>query len=175
MRRALLSEFASPEALALAARHLRARGYRLNAYTPYSTEVVREALELGPSPLSVWVFFGGFIGAGTAYFIEWYTNAHLYPLNVGGRPPHMPFAFVPITFEMGVLLAGFTAFFGVLIGGKLVKLWDPVFEVEGFESASVDRFWLRVDEWGPPFDPAQLQEELSPFKPRRHVVLGSRS
>lgn len=172
-RRALLTEFGSPEDLALAARHLRAQGERrLDAYTPYSTEAVREALELEPSPLSRLVFVGAVLGAAGAYFLEWYTTAHLYPLNVGGRPPHMPLPFVPIAFEMGVLLAAFTAFFGVLVGGRLLKLWDPVFEVPGFESVSVDRFWLRVDESDSAFDPVRLQQELSSFNPRRHVVLG---
>lgn len=173
MTRSLLTEFATPEDLALAARHLRARGQRkLDAYTPYSTEVVREALELEPSPLSRLVFLGAVCGAGAAYFIEWYTNAHLYPIDVGGRPPHMPLTFVPIAFEMGVLFAAFTAFFGVLVAGHLIKLWDPVFEVQGFESVSVDCFWLRVDAADATFDPAELQAELSAFRPRRHVVLG---
>lgn len=173
MKRALLTEFCTPEDLASAARHLRARGYeRLDAYTPYSTEAVREALALDASPLSRLVFLGAVLGAGAAYFLQWYTTARLYPINVGGRPLHMPLAFVPITFEMGVLFAAFTAFFGVLGLGRLLKLWDPVFEVHGFESFSVDRFWLRVDEPDPTFDPARLQEELSPFNPRRHVVLG---
>jgi hypothetical protein len=56
----------------------------------------------------------------------------------------MPLAFVPITFEMGVLFASFTAFFGTLILGRLVRLWHPVFEADGFESVSVDKFWLSV-------------------------------
>jgi hypothetical protein len=56
----------------------------------------------------------------------------------------MPLAFVPITFEMGVLGASFAAFFGVLWAGRLVRPWHPVFEAEGFDSASVDKFWLAV-------------------------------
>ena len=56
----------------------------------------------------------------------------------------MPLAFVPITFEMGVLFAGLTALIGVFFWGRLLKLWDPVFEVPGFDSASKDKFWLRV-------------------------------
>jgi hypothetical protein len=140
-----MAEFADPEQLAHAIGELSRGGFtRLEAYTPYSTEVVREALGRNRSPLSWLVFAAGLVGAGGAYLLEWYLVAYLYPLNVGGRPPHMPLAFVPITFEMGVLAASFTAFFSVLFGGKLVRLWHPVFEVEGFESASVDKFWLRV-------------------------------
>jgi hypothetical protein len=56
----------------------------------------------------------------------------------------MPLAFVPITFEMGILGASFAAFFGVLWAGRLVRPWHPVFEADGFDSASVDKFWLAV-------------------------------
>lgn len=173
MKRRVLMEFESPEKLAQAARALRERGYRhLDAHTPYSTDAVREALDLEPSALPRAVFAAALIGAGGAYLIEWYTNAVLYPLDVGGRPPHMALAFVPICFEMGVLAAAFTAFGGVLVAGKLLRLWSPVFEVPGFESASLDRFWLSVDASAPSFDPERLQREVEPFAPERYVLLG---
>jgi hypothetical protein len=175
MKRRMLVEFDTPEQLALAVLELRALGYKdLDAHTPYSTEVVRDALELRRSPLSFIVLAGALLGAGTAYYIEWGTNAHLYPLDVGGRPPHMPLAFVPICFEMGVLAAAFAAFFGLLAAGGLVKLWDPVFEIEGFESASVDRFWLSVDASGEAFDTAALTVTLEQHRPNRSVLLEER-
>ena len=168
MPRMLLAEFSGPTELAEAARALREQGYReLDAHTPYSTEAVREALGLPRSRLPFAIFVGGVVGAALAYGLEWLLVGYLYPLDVGGRPPHMPLAFVPITFEMGVLLASFTAFFGVLVLGRLVKLWDPVFEVEGFETSSVDRFWLRVDGTDPRFDPERTREELGRFRPLR--------
>jgi hypothetical protein len=164
----LLLEFAGSAELAHAARELRSRpGVELDAYTPYSTEEVREALALPPSRLPRLVFAAACLGAGGAYFIEWLTTAHLYPLNVGGRQQHMLLPFIPISFEMGVLLAALTAFIGVLVLGKLVVLWDPVFEVPGFESASVDRFWLRVS--GPALD--SVRAELDALKPLRQIVV----
>jgi len=141
----LLLEFDRPEDLARAARELRRKGYaELDAYTPYSTEEVREALPERRSWVPYLVLGGGLSGAGGAYFLQWYLVAYLYPLNAGGRPPHMPLAFVPITFEMGILGAAFAAFFGVLWAGRLVRPWHPVFEADGFDSASVDKFWLAV-------------------------------
>jgi ActD protein len=172
MSTSLLLEFDTPEDLAHALRELHARGYQqLDAYTPYSTHVVQEALALRPSRLPRWVFGGAIFGASAAYLLQWYTTAYLYPLNVGARPSHMPLAYVPITFEMGVLCAAFVTFFGVLGLGKLIKLWDPIFAVEGFESVSVDRFWLRVEGWEPADDPAPLLAELEAFHPRRQLLL----
>lgn len=141
----LMAEFETPEALADAICGLKKLGKDdLDAYTPYSTEVVREALGWKRSRLPVGIFVVGMSAAGSAYLLQWYLVAYLYPLNVGGRPPHMPLAFVPITFEMGVLFAGFAALLGVFFLGRLLKLWDPVFEVPRFVSASDDKFWLRV-------------------------------
>jgi hypothetical protein len=164
-------EFETADDLAVAARRLRQRtDVELDAYTPYSTEEVREALELSPSPLPRFVFLAACLGAGAAYALEWLTTAHWYPLNVGGRPLHMPLAFVPISFEMGVLAASLVAFVGVLAGGKLVKLWDPMFEVPGFEGVSIDRFWLRVNTPGP-LDVAEIAAEIEPTKMLRHLLL----
>jgi hypothetical protein len=171
MKTSLLVEFADASALASAARTLRRRPeLTLDAYTPYSSEEVRDALAMTPSRLPYVVFVGGCLGAGIAYWLQWYTTAYQYPVNVGSRPLHMPLAFVPITFEMGVLAASVTAFVGVLVLGKLVKLWDPVFEVPGFEAASIDRFWLRVDAAGD-LDSAALEAELEPARPIRFLLL----
>lgn len=171
MKTSLLVEFADAGALASAARTLRRRPeLTLDAYTPYSSEEVREALALRPSRLPLFVFAAACLGAGGAYWLEWITTAHLYPVNVGGRPLHTPLAFVPISFEMGVLAASLTAFAGVLVLGKLVKLWDPVFEVPGFEGASVDRFWLRVDAPGE-LDAAAIEAELEAARPIRFLLL----
>lgn len=171
MKTSLMVEFADAAALASAARTLRHRPeLELDAYTPYSSEEVREALALPPSRLPYVVFVAACLGAGGAYWLEWYTTAHLYPINVGGRPEHMPLAFVPISFEMGVLASALTAFIGVLVLGKLVKLWDPVFEIPGFEGASVDRFWLRVDAPGA-LDAAAIEAELEPARPIRFLLL----
>jgi hypothetical protein len=63
-----------------------------------------------------------------------------------------------------------TAFVGVLVLGRLVKLWDPVFEIPGFEAASIDRFWLRVDAPGE-LDSATLEAELEAAKPVRFLLL----
>lgn len=171
MKTSLLVEFADAAALADAARKLRPRReLELDAYTPYSSEEVREALALPPSRLPLAVFASGCFGAAAAYALEWYTTAYLYPVNVGGRPLHMPLAFVPISFEMCVLAASLTAFVGALALGKLVKLWDPVFEIPGFEAVSVDRFWLRVDARGA-LDPTALEAELEPERPIRFLLL----
>lgn len=145
MRDAILAEFSSPEDLVLAIGSMREAGItRLDAYTPYPLDSVENALALQRSRLPKLCAAAAFLGAAGAYFLQWLLEAHLYPLNSGGRPVHFPLAFFIITFEMGVLAAGLTAFFGVLFTCRLLTLWDPVDEIDGFESASNDRYWLTV-------------------------------
>lgn len=164
----LMAEFTGPEVLAHAVRELRARGIAVtDAHTPFSTDVVREALGEGETPLSFLVLAGGVAGAGLAYGLEWLLVAYLYPLNVGGRPPHLPLSFVPIAFEMGVLLASIAAFVGALACGRLVKLYDPVFEQEGFESVTETGFWLRLDAASVPKTRAELERDVVELGARR--------
>lgn len=146
MREALLAEYPDPAALLRGISLMRERGHRrLNAYTPYADDELRKALRRQRSRLPVAIFFGGMTGALLAYGLQWLLVGYLYPLNVGGRPPHMPLPFFIITFEMGVLAAAFTAFFGVIVKARLLRLYHPIFEVDGIERAGVDTHWLRLD------------------------------
>ncbi|HEX4338550.1 MAG TPA: DUF3341 domain-containing protein [Polyangiaceae bacterium] len=142
---ALLGEFDSADACAAAITTLRERGHApLDAYMPFPAKNVEDALELPPSPLPRFVFVAGIVGALTGYLVLWWTQSIDYPLNVGGRPTHAAPAFIGITFETMVLFACFTAFLGMLWLCGLPRLWHPTFEVDGFDRASVDRFFVVV-------------------------------
>ncbi len=82
------------------------------------------------------------LGAATGYFIQWYMVAFDFPINVGGRPPHSAPAFIPVTFELGVLFSALAIFFGLFVLWGMPRLHHPTFEVEGFRSATVDGLWL---------------------------------
>lgn len=158
----IYAEFDEPTAVVRAIHDARDWGIvELETYSPYPVAVIERALGARPSRLPRYALAAGLMGAAGAYALQWLLNAYLYPLDVGGRPPHFPLAFVPITFEMGVLFASLTAFLGVLIGGHLLRLWHPVFEVEGFESATGTRIWLEVKVAGDHPDLDDLQARLS--------------
>ncbi len=161
MQSGLLAEFRTPEELVKAVYRLRGNGLlRVDCFTPWPVPEVDEALELPPSRVNLVTLIGGLTGATVAYLIQWWTNAYDYPLIVGSRPPHAALAFVPITFETTVLFAGFSALFSMLAFSRLPELWNPVFEVEGFNSASIDRFWLGVDRRDARFNADTLTRDL---------------
>ncbi len=141
----VLAELVDEHALIRAIGRMRQLGYtELEVYMPFPSVEVEDALDRRRSRLPYVIGIVGLGAAGGAYALQWLLVAVLYPLVVGGRPPHFPLTFVPITFEMGVLFASFTAFFGVLALGRLVRLNDAVQNVPGFESVTTDRFWLEV-------------------------------
>jgi hypothetical protein len=142
----IMAELADPGAVLAAIDALRGREARvLDVYSPYPVREIEAALGISRSRIPYLAGLGGLAGGAGAYFLQWWMNAYDYPLDVGGRPPHMPSAFVPVTFEMAVLLAALTIFVAVLALSGLPRLWHPVFEVDGFETTSVDRFWLAVE------------------------------
>lgn len=141
----VLGGFASPEALLGAVRELRRRGHHdLDAYTPFPVEGAEEALGLGGSRVPGFVLGGGLVGALSGYLLQWYCNAVSFPINIGGRPAHSPPSFIPITFELTILLGAFGAFFGLLLLIGLPRLHHPVFNAPAFRSATIDRYWLSV-------------------------------
>ncbi len=140
----VLGEFSDDRALLEAARALRADGTAsLDLHSPYPIHGAEEALGLRRSTVPLVALIGGLTGAVSGYLLQWYTVGFDWPLNVGNRPPHSPPAFVPVTFELGVLVASLSIFFGLLFAYfAFPRVHHPVFEVEAFRSASIDRLWL---------------------------------
>ena len=170
--RGLLAEFASADALVAGVAALESHGYSsLETYTPFPVPGLERRLRLGPSRLPLFVFAGGVIGAILGYGIQWYADVRAYLLNSGGRPAHAVPAFIPATFEATILGAALTGFAALLIALRLPALWHPVFEVEGFERASVDRYWLAVGADDRLFDRSGTRAALEALGPLRVVHL----
>jgi hypothetical protein len=143
MRSYVVAEFAAEAPLLAAARALRAEGQaEVDLHSPVPLHGSDEALGLKKSIVPRLALVAGLTGAASGYLLQWYTVGVAWPINVGGRPPHSAPAFIPITFELGVLLAALTIFFGLFVLWGLPRLHHPVFEVEAFRSASVDGLWL---------------------------------
>jgi Protein of unknown function (DUF3341) len=145
-RRYVVGSFVDPHTMVVAVGKLRARALgRLDTHTPYPLEGVEAALGLGRSPVPLLVLLGGLLGAAAGYFMMYFTNVIDWPINVGNRPPHSPPAFVPVTFELGVLFGAGFAFFGWMLLSDLPRPFHPVFQAKSFARASVDRFVISLE------------------------------
>lgn len=161
----LMAEFEEPEQLLDAVRRAReARYRRFEAYAPQPVEGLSEAMGLRQSPLSLIVLLGGITGALTGYLLQLYAASD-YPLNVGGRPINSWPAFIPVTFEMAVLLGGLSAVLGLFAICGLPCPYHPVFNVARFALASRNRFFLCIEARDRRFDSARTREFLRGLGP----------
>ncbi len=162
----LAAEFAGHEDLLAAARSARDAGYRcMDAYTPFPIEGLPRALGRKQSRLPLIVLLGGILGGSGGYFMQWYANVVSYPLNIGGRPMNSWPSFIPITFELTVLCAALSAFFGAMAMNKLPQPYHPIFHAPNFERASVDRFFLCIEARDETFDPVKTRRFLEGLQP----------
>jgi hypothetical protein len=162
----LLAEFASAEEILSAARQARAQGYReMEAYTPYSVEGLAEELGLEETRIPAVVLLAALVGAGVGFFMMYWSMAVDYPFDVGGRPLNSWPAFLPITFEVMVLVASLSALFAMLFLNDLPRFYRPLFHVPRFARATQDRFFLCIEAADPRFDRGTTESFLSGLKP----------
>ena len=161
-RQFVMAGFVEPDRMLVAAKRMRetVKG-EVETYTPYPVHGIDEALGLPKSVIPKMVGTGAAFGVMGGYTLLYWCSVIAYPINVAGRPLHSAPAFIPITFECGILLSALTAFFGVLAWMGYPRLYHPVFEAAGFRRASIDRFWISVELAGD--DPNALRAELKEF------------
>jgi hypothetical protein len=154
-----------------ATRRARLAGYRdMDAYTPYPVEGLSTELGLRRSRVPFVVLTAGLIGAGLGYFMQYYSMAVNYRLNVGGRPYNSWPVFIPVTFEVMVLVASFAAVLGMLYLNGLPRPHHPVFNVPQFARASQDRFFLCIESGDPQFDRLATADFLVGLHPHGEVI-----
>jgi hypothetical protein len=162
----LMAEFEEHEQLLEAAKRAYAEGYRrMDAFSPFPVEGLAEALGHEMTLVPLFTLMGGIAGGLGAYFMEWYSMGRLYPLNVGGRPLNSWPNFIPVTFELTILIAAISALVSMLLMNKLPQPHHPVFNVPEFRRASIDRFFLCIEVADPKFDREKTCQFLDTLKP----------
>lgn len=162
----LMAEFETPEDLVHATEQAYEAGYRkMDAYSPFPIEEVSEALHFHDDLLRRLVLVAGISGLFTAVILQVLGSAVDYPLNVGGRPLYSWPAFVPVSFELMILFAAFTAAACVVVLNGLPQPYHPVFNAPNFERASVDRFFLCIEANDPQFSTEKTRLFLEGLKP----------
>lgn len=167
----LLAEFETAEQVLNAAKSAFRAGYReMDAHTPYTVEGLATALGTPPNRVPSVVLFGGLAGGAAGFLMQYWTNAVDYPFNAGGRPYNSWPAFIPVTFEVLVLVAAFSAFFGMLFLSGLPRPHHPLFAEPRFARASQDRFFLCIEATDPRFDRRGTGEFLQGLGPLGAVM-----
>ena len=169
----VLLEFASAEGALQAVRTLTAVGYldiETHAPFPLTEDQARTRGGSGSFPIAPLALGAGIVAMAAAYFIQWYANVWSYPIDIGGRPVHAGPAFVPTVFETICLIATLAGFFGFLLLERLPRLWQPIFDVDGFERSTVDRFWLELETEDTVEAVDRVTRDAMPLEPLRIVI-----
>lgn len=154
-------EFETPERLLSAVRSARAAGYRsLDAYSPMPIHGLGTALGVKTQHVSLWVLLGGMAGGLGGFFMQWWSAVIDYPIDVGGRPLFSWPAFIPLSFEMTILIGGISALLAFFVLNGLPMPYHPLFNIEQFGRASNDRFFLAIDSTDAEFSPTGTRDFL---------------
>ncbi|HUI07349.1 MAG TPA: DUF3341 domain-containing protein [Verrucomicrobiae bacterium] len=162
----LMAEFQGPEGLLEATKHAHAAGYRrMEAYSPFPVDGLAEAMEFRRSRVPLVTLIGGIIGGCGGFFMEWFSATIHYPINVGGRPLNSWPSFIPVTFELTILCAAIAAVLGMLALNGLPMPYHPLFNVDRFDQASRDRFFLCIEARDRKFDRETTRRFLEGLQP----------
>jgi mono/diheme cytochrome c family protein len=123
-----------------------AYGQKLEAYTPYPIHGIEKALDIPKSHVGRIVLALGLSGLAIALAFQSWVFTTDYQIQFGGKPYFSWASFVPIVFEVTVLLASIVgAVFGMLaLVNKLPHYSHPILSSRAMPRITRDRFALAV-------------------------------
>jgi hypothetical protein len=162
----VVAEFTDDKSVLAAANKAREAGYTvMEAYSPLPVHGMEDAIGRKRSRLPWIVFFGGLTGCLGGVFMQYWMSAVDYPWNVGGRPTNSWPAFIPVTFELTILLSAFAAVFGMFGLNGLPRPHHPIFNTPNFDRSTIDHYFLCIEAKDPKFDETEVTtffNELGP-------------
>ncbi len=152
---AIAGQFPDPESLVAAARAVRQQGYtHWDCLTPFPVRHLAEAMGPKPKLLGWMVFLAGVCGTATALFFQYWFNGLDYPIVVSGKPYWGIPANIPVDFELTILFAALTAFFGLFAMIRLPRLYHPLMNDNLLRRGLIDSFFVVIERQDPHFQSA---------------------
>lgn len=161
----MMAEFATPADTYHAAEKMRDAGYKKwDVYSPFPIHGIDEAMGLPNSRLPLTVGVIGLTGAAIGFAFQYWVSTSGYATVVQGKPLGAWQAFIPVTFEIGVLFTAFTAILSMLAFNTLPMWYHPLFKKDRFLRVSDDRFVICVESRDANFDPVKTKQQLESAK-----------
>ncbi|MHC5028677.1 MAG: DUF3341 domain-containing protein [Planctomycetota bacterium] len=173
----LMAEFETPAGIYEAAQHARDAGYRwFDCCVPFPVHGLDKAMGVRPTILPILVFCGGLTGAILGILLQWFTNAESfdiwavvwvrgYDFMISGKPAASVPAWIPVIFELTILLSAFGAVGGMLLLNGLPRLYHPTLKSERFARVTDDRFFLVIEARDPMFSRAKTEAFMQSLRP----------
>jgi len=134
---------------------------KYDVHTPYPIHGMPKAMKLKPSLLGYFALAFGLTGTAIAMFTMWWTMSVDYPLVIGGKPFFALPAFIPVAFEVTVLLASVGSVLAMLfILFKMPNNSHPLHDTDYMKAVSVDKLGVCIEAKDNNFDPHKVKEFL---------------
>ena len=157
----IVAEFDETPKVFKAAQKVRDAGYsKWDVHTPFPVHDMEEAMGIKTTKLPLLAGAAAMTGVAIAAGLQWGTSYFLYPTVVQGKPFEAWQPFVPIMFELGVLLTAFMCIFGMLALNGLPRWHHPLFAHDRFARVSNDRFFIVIEASDPDFEPSKIKALL---------------
>ena len=157
---AIAAIFNTPDEIIKAAKATAEKKYtKYDVNTPYPVHGMDKAMKLKPSKLGFVTLAFGLFGAAIALFFMWWSMSISYPIVIGGKPFFSLPAFVPITFEMTVLLATLATAIGMFaVFFNFPKNTHPLHDTPYMEQVSNDKYGIYIQANDPEFNENQIKD-----------------
>jgi hypothetical protein len=150
-----LAEFPNPAALYQACEKVRDDGYRdWDSHSPFPVHGIEKAMGISWSKVPWFSLVGGLGGAGAGFLLQVYVAAIASPLVISAKPLVSWPAFVPVSFELGIISCAVGTLVGMALINKLPMFYHSLFRSEAFERCSDDAFFISIEAKDPKFDEA---------------------
>jgi len=138
------------------------KGYKkFDCHTPFPVHGLDRAMRNPNSKLGYWALFFGAVGAVSAISLITWISAVDYPLVIGGKPFWSWPAFVPVTFEVTVLLASVLSTVAMItFYFKFPNTAHPLHDTPYMKSVSANKFGISIQADDPKFDERTVKELL---------------
>ncbi|MGD8779350.1 MAG: DUF3341 domain-containing protein [Ignavibacteria bacterium] len=155
--------FDTPDEIIKAANQVAEDGYKkFDVNTPYPVHGMDKAMKLGASPLGYVALVLGLSGTLLALGVMYWMVAVDYPVVIGGKPFFAFPAFVPIMFEVTVLLASVgTVLVMLFILFKLPNNAHPLHDTDYMKATSCDKYGISIQADDPKFEENTVKEYFS--------------
>ena len=159
--------FTKPDDIIKVASKVADEGYsKWDVNTPYPLHGMDNAMKLNPSKIGFITLFFGLSGTAIALMLVYFTNSIDYPLVIGGKPFFALPAYIPVTFELTVLLATVSTVIAMLTFFFKFPLNNHVLhDTPYMTEVSRDRFGIVIEAADPKFEQSKVEELLRSFGP----------
>ena len=157
----------NPDAIISAASKIASSGFtKWDVNSPYPIHGIDKAMKMKPSKLGIVTLVFGLSGAVLALILMWWTMSVDYPMIIGGKPYFSLPAFIPVTFEVTVIMATLStvvAMFAFFFG--LPRNSHALHDTDYMKKVSRDHYGIVIEAIDPRFDEKATLQFLKDLQP----------